>query len=150
MAECVGLSDAPEVGRRAVRVRLGRGDEVEQDVGAEPGDGRNLGVVEAQTQCVGQGADVESVHAVPARPEEQRSLIAEDLVDEPGGEEGGEENLYRQALGIVMRDKKASVSYIQRQLKLGYNRAARLIDRMEEEGHVGPANHVGKREVLAR
>ena len=67
-----------------------------------------------------------------------------------GGEEGSEEVLYRQALSIVLRDKKASVSYIQRQLKLGYNRAARLIDRMEEEGIVGPANHVGKREVLTR
>ena len=73
-----------------------------------------------------------------------------DLSDADGGEEGSEEVLYKQALSIVLRDKKASVSYIQRQLKLGYNRAARLIDRMEEEGVVGPANHVGKREVLTR
>jgi S-DNA-T family DNA segregation ATPase FtsK/SpoIIIE len=59
-------------------------------------------------------------------------------------------NLYEQAVRIVMNDQKASTSYIQRKLKIGYNRAARLIDRMEEEGIVGEANHVGKREVLMR
>lgn len=73
-----------------------------------------------------------------------------DLLGEDGDEGDDEANLYRQAVAIVTRDKKASTSYIQRQLKLGYNRAARLIDRMEEEGLVGPANHVGKREVLIR
>ena len=67
-----------------------------------------------------------------------------------GGEEGEEGALYQQAVSIVLRDRKASTSYIQRHLKIGYNRAARLIDRMEEEGIVGPANHVGKREVLNR
>jgi S-DNA-T family DNA segregation ATPase FtsK/SpoIIIE len=76
--------------------------------------------------------------------------------DEEGGgfgmEETGdaEEDLYNQAVQIVLNDQKASTSYIQRKLKIGYNRAARLIDRMEEEGVVGAANHVGKREVLAR
>lgn len=68
-----------------------------------------------------------------------------------GGETGdAEEDLYNQAVQIVMQDQKASTSYIQRKLKIGYNRAARLIDRMEEEGLVGQANHVGKREVLMR
>ena len=66
-----------------------------------------------------------------------------------GGEEDGEDGeVYRQAVSIVLRDRKASTSYLQRVLKLGYNRAARLIDRMEKEGIVGPANHVGKREVI--
>lgn len=66
-----------------------------------------------------------------------------------GGEEDGEDGeIYRQAVSIVLRDRKASTSYLQRVLKLGYNRAARLIDRMEQEGIVGPANHVGKREVI--
>ena len=50
---------------------------------------------------------------------------------------------------MVLRDKKASTSYIQRRLQIGYNRAASLIERMEEEGVVGPANHAGKRDVLA-
>ena len=49
---------------------------------------------------------------------------------------------------MVARDKKASTSYIQRRLQIGYNRAASLIERMEQEGVVGPANHVGKRDIL--
>ena len=48
----------------------------------------------------------------------------------------------------MLRDKKASTSYIQRRLQIGYNRAASLIERMEKEGVVGPANHAGKREIL--
>jgi DNA segregation ATPase FtsK/SpoIIIE, S-DNA-T family len=48
----------------------------------------------------------------------------------------------------VLRDKKASTSYIQRRLQIGYNRAASLMERMENEGIVGPANHAGKREIL--
>lgn len=55
---------------------------------------------------------------------------------------------YEQAIAIVMRDKKASTSYIQRRLGIGYNRAASIIERMEKEGLIGPANHAGKREVL--
>ena len=49
---------------------------------------------------------------------------------------------------MVLRDKKASTSYIQRRLQIGYNRAASLMERMETEGLVGPANHAGKREIL--
>ena len=55
---------------------------------------------------------------------------------------------YEQAIAIVMRDKKASTSYVQRRLGIGYNRAASIIERMEKEGLIGPANHAGKREVL--
>jgi S-DNA-T family DNA segregation ATPase FtsK/SpoIIIE len=80
------------------------------------------------------------------RDEEEETNMA-DMMD---GEGGAEEDLYRQAKQIVIQDGKASTSYLQRRLKLGYNRAARMIDRMEEEGIVGPANHVGKREVLIR
>jgi S-DNA-T family DNA segregation ATPase FtsK/SpoIIIE len=62
----------------------------------------------------------------------------------------GEEpaDLYDQAVAIVLRDKKASTSYVQRRLQIGYNRAASIIERMEREGIVGPANHAGKREIL--
>ncbi|MDQ0304363.1 DNA translocase FtsK [Ancylobacter polymorphus] len=63
-----------------------------------------------------------------------------------GAEEGGD--LYSQAVAVVMRDKKCSTSYIQRRLQIGYNRAASLVERMEREGLVGPANHAGKREIL--
>jgi S-DNA-T family DNA segregation ATPase FtsK/SpoIIIE len=62
---------------------------------------------------------------------------------------GGEANdLYSQAVQIVKRDRKASTSYIQRRLQIGYNRAATIMERMEEEGIVGQPNHAGKREIL--
>jgi S-DNA-T family DNA segregation ATPase FtsK/SpoIIIE len=63
-----------------------------------------------------------------------------------GGAEGAD--LYQQAVQIVTRDRKASTSYIQRRLQIGYNRAASLIERMEQEGVVGQPNHAGKREIL--
>ncbi len=60
--------------------------------------------------------------------------------------EGGD--LYQQAVAVVKRDRKASTSYIQRRLQIGYNRAATIMERMEQEGIVGQPNHAGKREVL--
>ncbi len=62
----------------------------------------------------------------------------------------GEKGLYDQAVSVVAREGKASTSFIQRHLNIGYNRAAKLIEQMEKEGVVGAANHVGKREVLVR
>jgi len=61
-------------------------------------------------------------------------------------EESGD--LYDRAVNIVLRDRKCSTSYIQRRLSVGYNKAASLVERMEKEGVVGPANHAGKREIL--
>jgi S-DNA-T family DNA segregation ATPase FtsK/SpoIIIE len=58
------------------------------------------------------------------------------------------DDLYDQAVAIVLRDRKVSTSYIQRRLGIGYNRAATLIERMENEELIGPANHAGKREIL--
>ncbi len=66
------------------------------------------------------------------------------------GASEGEKGLFDQAVDLVSREGKASTSFIQRHLQIGYNRAARLIEQMEKEGIVGPANHVGKREVLTR
>src|SRR5437879_12656589 len=63
-----------------------------------------------------------------------------------GGYGGGD--LFSQAVAIVKRDRKASTSYIQRRLQIGYNRAASLMEKMELEGIVGAANHSGKREIL--
>ena len=62
----------------------------------------------------------------------------------------GEKGLFDQAVALVSREGKASTSFIQRHLNIGYNRAAKLIEQMEKEGVVSPANHVGKREVLTR
>ncbi len=69
-----------------------------------------------------------------------------------GGEGGGEDadDLYDMAVAVVCRERKASTSFVQRHLKIGYNRAARIVDQMEAEGVISSANHVGKREVLAR
>ena len=61
----------------------------------------------------------------------------------------GANDLYDHAVAVVTRDRKASTSYIQRRLQIGYNRAASLMERMEKEGVVGAANHAGKREILA-
>jgi S-DNA-T family DNA segregation ATPase FtsK/SpoIIIE len=65
--------------------------------------------------------------------------------DEAGFASG---DAYEQAVSIVLRHRKASTSYIQRRLQIGYNRAASIMERMEKEGIVGPANHAGKREIL--
>ncbi|RZJ98512.1 MAG: DNA translocase FtsK [Brevundimonas sp.] len=73
--------------------------------------------------------------------------------DNAFGDEGGAgssgDDLYDRAVAVVTRDRKASTSYVQRRLQIGYNRAASLIERMEQEGVVSPANHAGKRDVLA-
>jgi S-DNA-T family DNA segregation ATPase FtsK/SpoIIIE len=88
------------------------------------------------------------------QPEYLEAVTAEEPTDEDGavfdgtsmGGEGGD--LFSQAVAIVKRDRKASTSYIQRRLQIGYNRAASLMERMELEGIVGQANHAGKREIL--
>ena len=67
---------------------------------------------------------------------------------EIGGNTSSGDALYDRAVAIVLRDRKASTSYVQRRLQIGYNRAATLIERMEEQGIISPANHAGKREIL--
>ena len=69
-----------------------------------------------------------------------------DKSDMGGG--GSDEDLYRQAVEIVRNDKKVSTSYVQRRLRIGYNRAATIIDRMEEEGVISAPDHTGRRQVL--
>ncbi|WP_430910092.1 DNA translocase FtsK [Methylobacterium sp. sgz302541] len=90
------------------------------------------------------GAEAEK----PARGGASDELEMDGAVFDQGsfGSEGGD--LYEQAVQVVLRDKKASTSYIQRRLQIGYNRAASIMERMETEGIVGPANHAGKREIL--
>jgi S-DNA-T family DNA segregation ATPase FtsK/SpoIIIE len=67
---------------------------------------------------------------------------------QPVGDDDPETQLYRKAIQIVAESQKASTSYLQRQLRVGYNSAARLIERMEKDGLVGQPDHVGRREVL--
>jgi S-DNA-T family DNA segregation ATPase FtsK/SpoIIIE len=92
-----------------------------------------------------------------AKPVYLEAVTAEDE-EEPEPEETpvfddsemglGSGELFDQAVSIVLRHKKASTSYIQRRLQIGYNRAASIMERMEKEGIVGPANHAGKRDIL--
>ncbi len=68
--------------------------------------------------------------------------------DDGNFEAGSDEDLYSKAVMIVKRDRKPSISYVQRQLRIGYNRAATLIEKMEENGIITPPNISGKREVI--
>ncbi|MCZ8036435.1 MAG: DNA translocase FtsK, partial [Novosphingobium sp.] len=107
-------------------------------------------------------AEVEKVVAhlkTQGRPQYLDAVTCEEEEPAPEGEDGAvfdkgalasseSEDPYDQAVAVVLRDKKASTSYIQRRLQIGYNRAASIMERMENEGIVGPANHAGKREIL--
>ena len=81
-------------------------------------------------------------------PEDDVASDIDAVLGLTGGNTEGEDALYDQAVAIVARDRKCSTSYIQRKLGIGYNKAARLVEQMEEQGVVTPANHVGKREIL--
>ena len=101
------------------------------------------GEVEAVAKYLRDQGQPQYLEAVTAAPDEE---------GEGGGMDGdgatGDE-VYDRAVAVVTRDRKASTSYIQRRLQIGYNRAASLMERMEQEGVVGPANHAGKRDILA-
>ncbi len=115
------------------------------------------------------GGRIQRVHGPFVSDEEVEDVVAhlksqgvpdylDSVTDESEAESGGYDaftsgleesnDLYDQAVAVVLRDRKASTSYIQRRLSIGYNRAASLIERMEKEGVVGAANHAGKREIL--
>ena len=115
------------------------------------------------TRVHGPFVSDQEVEAVVAYLREQGEPAYLDEVTEPaddeaasasggaiGGNTTGENALYDQAVSLVAREGKASTSFIQRHLQIGYNRAAKLIEQMEKDGVVSPANHVGKREVLVR
>jgi S-DNA-T family DNA segregation ATPase FtsK/SpoIIIE len=106
-------------------------------------------------------SDTEVERVVEFLREQGEPQYVEEVTEEPdedgagalpgmlGGNTDGEASLYDQAVALVTREGKASTSFVQRHLNIGYNRAAKLIEQMEKEGVVGAANHVGKREVLA-
>ena len=82
--------------------------------------------------------------------EEEQEEEDQAVFDKSAMGEEDRDDLYEQAIKVVLRDKKCSTSYIQRRLSVGYNRAASLVERMEKDGLVGAANHVGKREILSQ
>ena len=115
------------------------------------------------TRCHGPFVSDEEVeeivnHLKAYGPPEYKSGVVEgpdddkadgiDMVLGLGGNTEGEDALYDQAVTVVLKDRKVSTSYIQRKLAIGYNKAARLVEQMEDEGLISAANHVGKREIL--
>nr|WP_233061358.1 DNA translocase FtsK 4TM domain-containing protein [Parvularcula mediterranea] len=80
--------------------------------------------------------------------DEDDDAVASQLGLDLGGNTGSGDALFDQAVAIVVRDRKASTSYLQRRLQIGYNRAATLIEKLEDEGIISQANHAGKREIL--
>jgi S-DNA-T family DNA segregation ATPase FtsK/SpoIIIE len=102
------------------------------------------GEVEAVAEFLRNQAEPQYLEEVTAAPDEDEG---DGLFAGEGG--GSGDDLYDQAVAVVTRDRKASTSYVQRRLQIGYNRAASLIERMEKEGVVSAANHAGKRDILA-
>jgi DNA segregation ATPase FtsK/SpoIIIE, S-DNA-T family len=99
--------------------------------------------VVAHLKSQGQPEYLDAITAEDEEPESDGELPSPGSMD---AEESGD--LYDRAVAIVLRDRKCSTSYIQRRLSVGYNKAASLVERMEKEGVVAPANHSGKREIL--
>ncbi len=104
----------------------------------------------------GEVEDIVAHLKTQGAPQYLDAITADDDDDDEGRRRTGavaanlsdSDDPYDQAVAIVLRDGKASTSYVQRRLGIGYNRAASLIERMEQEGIIGPANHAGKREIL--
>ncbi|MBV9393924.1 MAG: DNA translocase FtsK, partial [Methylobacteriaceae bacterium] len=99
--------------------------------------------VVAHLKSQGQPEYLDAITAEDEEPDADGELPSPGSMD---AEESGD--LYDRAVAIVLRDRKCSTSYIQRRLSVGYNKAASLVERMEKEGVVAPANHSGKREIL--
>ncbi len=127
---------------------LGKGDMLYMGNGST-GIERMHGAFVTEEECISVAEYIKS---------QSEPNYVNDIFSEPsaGGGAGSASNvgdddpLYKQAIEVVAREQKASTSFIQRHLKIGYNRAASLIDKMEEDGLIGAANHVGKREVIIR
>jgi S-DNA-T family DNA segregation ATPase FtsK/SpoIIIE len=100
------------------------------------------GEVEAVVQSLKAQGEPQYIDAV-TETEEDEAFTA------PLGDDEDSDELYREAVGIVLNEGKASTSFVQRRLQIGYNRAARLVERMESEGLVSKADRVGRREILA-
>jgi len=104
------------------------------------------GEVEDVVRFLKSQGQPEYVEAVTEDADDDAAFSA--MAGEEG--EGSGDGLYDQAVALVIRERKCSTSFVQRHLQIGYNRAARIVERMEQEGLISSANHVGKREVLTR
>lgn len=143
------------LGEQGAEQLLGKGDMLYMPAGLRPqrihGGFVKDEEVESVVEFIKSQRQPEYVEEVTAGELEMKNKEAGALFDKTAmGMSGGSNNdeLYEQAVQIVRNDKKASTSYIQRRLGIGYNKAATIIERMEAEGVVTPADHVGRREVI--
>jgi len=138
------------LGEKGAEQLLGMGDMLYMPAGQRPlrihGSFVKDSEVEAVVEFLKTQGEPEYVDAVTEGELQTKDGGA--VFDNTAMGSGSDADLYAQAVEIVRNDKKASASYIQRRLRIGYNRAASLVERMESEGIVGPADHVGRREVL--
>jgi S-DNA-T family DNA segregation ATPase FtsK/SpoIIIE len=136
------------LGEQGAEQLLGQGDQLYMAGGGRitrlHGPFVSDGEVEAVARFLREQGQPQYLEEVTAAPDEDGEIGDLGL----GGEGGESNDLYDRAVAVVTRDGKASTSYIQRRLQIGYNRAASLMERMEQEGVVGAANHAGKREIL--
>jgi len=136
------------LGEQGAEQLLGQGDQLYMAGGGRitrlHGPFVSDGEVEAVAKFLREQGQPQYLEEVTAAPDEDGG----DDMGFGGGDGEGGNDLYDRAVAVVTRDGKASTSYIQRRLQIGYNRAASLIERMEQEGVVSPANHAGKREIL--
>ena len=133
------------LGEQGAEQLLGRGDMLFMEGGGRVvrvhGPFVDDGEVEAAANFLRQQGEPEYDDRVVEDP-------AEDIDAATAGEMPTGNSLYEQAVQLVVREQKASTSFVQRHLKIGYNRAATIIEDMERNGIISAANHVGKRDVL--
>jgi len=139
------------LGEQGAEQLLGRGDMLFMEGGGRVvrvhGPFVSDGEVEAVAKYLRKQGEPEYNEKVVAEDDDGQGLVPGlDGDGAGGGGDGG--SLYDQAVSIVIREQKASTSFVQRHLKIGYNRAATIIEEMEANGVISPANHVGKRDVL--
>jgi len=137
------------LGEQGAEQLLGRGDMLYMPGGKQVARVHGPFVSDEEVEAV---ADHWRMQGRPAYVDEvtNEPVAGDDVLglDFGGGAADEEADVYRRGVEVVATSQKASTSYVQRQLRIGYNNAARLIERMEKEGIVGPADHVGRREVL--
>ncbi|KAF0141307.1 MAG: DNA segregation ATPase FtsK/SpoIIIE S-DNA-T family [Rhodospirillaceae bacterium] len=127
---------------------VGQGDMLAMSVGGRVMRVHGPFVADAEVESVVRFLKVQGqphyLETITTEEEEERITAV------PEDSESSGDGLYDQAVALVVREQKISVSFIQRQLQIGYNRSARMVERMENEGIISSANHVGKREILVR
>ena len=140
------------LGEQGADQMLGMGDLLYQAAGVKTKRCHGPFVSDEEVQAVvdwlrDNGGEPDYNPEVLEEPEEGTgSVIMDAMLGTSTGDK--DEDLYAQAMAIVLRDKRASTSYLQRRLKVGYNKAATLIERLEEEGVISAPNHAGKRTIL--